>query len=197
MIDWTKYTRIAESVARKVANEYPGIDAEDLSQEILLHVVEKEGSYVTADYPDGQLRKNFRQVAVSYAGRERYKFLYHSAQYVYTSPEVRALFEKAFFRPELWENPPTKDDGNSVTAGGVIVALWDLDRAYGALPILDAQVIAKRYDREEPLSSAETMRLSRAVDKVVRVLNNGVVKRDAQAANHAGPGLRRVGARAD
>lgn len=189
-IDWTRYGKIATSVARKIAYEYPGIDAEDIRQEILLHVMEKKTTYETADYPDGQLRANFRKTAVSYAGRERYAYIYHSAEYVYTSPEVRQLFERAFFQPEMWEKAPTKDVGVSVAAGGVVVALWDLDRAYGLLPVLDSQVIAKRYELGETLTSAETMRLSRAIDKIVRTLNNGVVKRQQESKGHAGPGSR-------
>ncbi|MFC9231060.1 hypothetical protein ACFTZI_19215 [Streptomyces decoyicus] len=196
MIDWTKFTKIAEGVARRVADEYPGIDAEDIQQEILLHVVEKQAVYVGANYPDGQLRKNFRKIAISYAGRERYTYIYHSAEYVYTSSEVRQLFEKAFFQPELWETAPTKEDGVSVSAGGVVVALWDIDRAYSTLPVLDAQVIAKRYEHGEALSSAETMRLSRAIDKIVRTLNNSVVKRQQEAKAHTGPQCRTVGATA-
>jgi DNA-directed RNA polymerase specialized sigma24 family protein len=196
MLHWTRYTKIAESVAQRVAEEYPGIDAEDIRQEILLHVVEKKTTYESTDYPDGQLRKNFRNVAVSYAGRERYAFIYHSAEYVYTSSEVRQLFEKAFFQPEMWEKAPTMDDGVSIASGGIVIALWDLDRAYSALPTLDAAVIAKRYEQGDPLSSAETMRLSRAIDKITRSLNNGVVKRQNEAKKYSGPGLRRIGATA-
>jgi DNA-directed RNA polymerase specialized sigma24 family protein len=196
MIDWTKYTKLAESVAQRVAEEYPGIEADDIRQEILLHVAEKKSTYEATDYPDGQLRKNFRNVAISYAGRERYAYIYHSAEYVYTSSEVRQLFDRAFFQPEMWETAPTKDDGVSIASGGVVVALWDLDRAYSALPVLDAQVIAKRYEQGEPLSSAETMRLSRAVDKITRSLNNGVIKRQNEAKSYSGPGLRRIGATA-
>jgi DNA-directed RNA polymerase specialized sigma24 family protein len=196
MMHWTRYTKIAESVAQRVAEEYPGIDAEDIRQEILLHVVEKKTTYESTDYPDGQLRKNFRNVAVSYAGRERYAFIYHSAEYVYTSSEVRQLFEKAFFQPEMWEKAPTMDDGVSIASGGIVIALWDLDRAYSALPTLDAAVIAKRYEQGDPLSSAETMRLSRAIDKITRSLNNGVVKRQNEAKKYSGPGLRRIGATA-
>jgi DNA-directed RNA polymerase specialized sigma24 family protein len=196
MMHWTRYTKIAESVAQRVAEEYPGIEAEDIRQEILLHVCEKRSTYESTDYPDGQLRKNFRNVAVSYAGRERYAYIYHSAEYVYTSSEVRQLFERSFFQPEMWEKAPTQDDGVSVTSGGVVVALWDLDAAYGKLPALDAAVIAKRYEQGEPLSSAETMRLSRAIDKITRSLNNGVVKRQNEARAYSGPGLRRIGATA-
>ncbi len=186
-IDWPKFQKIAESVAKKVAAEYPGIEAEDIRQEILVFVVEKKSTYEEYDYPDGQLRINFRKIATSYAGRERYRYIYHSAEYVYTSPEVRALFESAFFQPEMWEKPPVKDDGISITSGGVVVALWDLDRAYNALAPLDAEVIEKRYSRGDPLTSAEQMRLSRAIDKITRSLNNNVVKRQQEAKAHAGP----------
>jgi hypothetical protein len=40
------------------------------------------------------------------------------------------------------------------------------------------------------------MRLSRAIDKITRSLNNGVVKRQNEAKKYSGPGLRRVGATA-
>lgn len=186
MLDWDKIQTLAGSVSKRVSDEYPGIDQEDIRQEILLHVVEKRTTYEEKNYPDGQLRNNFRKIAVSYAGRERYAFLYHSAEYVYTSPEVRALFENAFFQPEMWEKAPTKDDGQAVTSGGVVVALWDLDRAYSALAPADAEVIARRYEQGQTLTSAETMRLSRAIDKMTRFLNNGVVKRTQEAKAYAG-----------
>jgi hypothetical protein len=189
-IDWPKFQTIAESVAKKVANEYPGIDAEDIRQEILLFVCEKRSTYEQYDYPDGQLRLNFRKIATSYAGRERYAYIYHAAEYVYTSSEVRALFENAYFQPEMWEKPPVKDDGISVTSGGVVVALWDLERAYNALAPLDAEVIEKRYARGDALTNAEHMRLSRALDRVARFLNNHVVKRQTEAKTHDGPKLR-------
>ncbi|MCB5179533.1 hypothetical protein [Streptomyces antimicrobicus] len=184
MMHWTKYTKIATAVARRIADEYPGIEAEDIQQQILLHVLEKRSTYESADYPDGQLRNNFRKIGVSYAGRERYAYIYHSAEYVYTSSEIRQLFERAFFQPELWEKAPTKDDSVSVAAGGIVVALWDLDRAYSSLGPLDAAVIAKRYEWGEALSPAETMRLSRAIDKVTRFLNNNVVRRQNEAKAH-------------
>ncbi|MFI8237626.1 hypothetical protein ACIF83_10295 [Streptomyces sp. NPDC085866] len=196
MLDWPKIHKIAESVAQRVAAEYPGIEAEDIRQEVLLYVLENRSTYENADYPEGQLRKNFRKRAVRYAGRERYAYIYHSAEYVYTASEVRSLFENAFFQPEMWEKAPTKDDGISVTSGGTVVALWDLDRAYSALALADAEVIAKRYEMGETLTPAEAMRLSRAVDKVTRFLNNGVVKRQEEAKAHEGPGPRRIGATA-
>jgi hypothetical protein len=40
------------------------------------------------------------------------------------------------------------------------------------------------------------MRLSRAIDKVTRFLNNGVIKRQNEAKAYSGPGLRRIGATA-
>jgi hypothetical protein len=191
MMHWTRYQKIADSVARRVAEEYPGIDADDIRQEILLHVLENRSTYESHSYSEGQLRKSFRRVATKYAGRERYAYSYHSAEYVYTASEVRALFDTAFFQPENWEKAPTRDDGISISAGGVVVALWDLDRAYSELAPEDAAVIAKKYERGEQLSKPERMRLSRAIDQITRALNNGVLKRQAMARRHDGPGPRR------
>jgi DNA-directed RNA polymerase specialized sigma24 family protein len=193
-LDWNRFNTLAASVARRIADEYPGIDADDIQQEILLKALENKDTLEKADYPEGQIRKNFRQWGIGYAGRERYAFIYHSAEYIYTNAEVRQLFEKAFFRPELWEAVPSKDDGISVTAGGVVVALWDLNNAYDALSADDATVIAKRYEQESTLSSAEAMRLSRAIDKVTRALNNGVIKKQNEAKAYDGPGIKRPAA---
>ncbi|MFF0481079.1 hypothetical protein [Streptomyces sp. NPDC004435] len=197
MMHWTRYMKIAAAVARKIAEEYPGISPEDIQQEILLQVAERKKHYESIDYPDGQLRKNFHRFGVQYAGRERYATLHRDSAYVYTPSEVRHLFDRAFFRPELWEKVPVKDDGNSVTAGGVVVALWDLDAAYSALPAGDAEVIAKRFDSEEPLTGSEQVRLTRAIEKVTRALNNRVILKASAARAHSGPGSRRVGALAD
>jgi hypothetical protein len=191
-INWDRFTAIAGQVARRVADEYPGIDAEDISQEILLSVLENRSTYEKTDYPEGQIRKNFRQAGMKYAGKERYSFIAHSAEYIYTNAEIRLLFEKAFFQPELWEKAPTKDDAVSVTAGGVVVALWDLDNAYNALAVDDQIVIAKKYEYDEELSVAERKRLQRAIDKIVRTLNNGVIKRQREAKAYIGPGLRQA-----
>lgn len=191
-IDWNRYNDIAASVAKRIADEYPGIDADDIQQEILVKALENQSTFEKADYHEGQIRKNFRQWGIAYAGKERYAFIFHSAQYVYTNAEVRQLFEKAFFRPELWQGVPVKDDGINITAGGVVVALWDLNNAFDALPVADQVVISKRYEMEESLSTAEAMRLSRAVDKVTRSLNNGVIKRQNEAKAYDGPGKRQA-----
>ncbi|MGW6535196.1 hypothetical protein ACWGBV_03060 [Streptomyces sp. NPDC055051] len=196
-MNWTRYQRLAASVANKISDEYPGIEAADIMQEILLHVVEKRSTYETANYVDGQLRKNFYNVGVRYAGRERNANLHRDAAYVYTPSEVRHLFEKAFFRPELWEKAPVKDDGNSLTAGGVVVALWDLDAAYSALDPDDARVIAKRFEREERLEPNEHMQVTRAITKIVRALNSRVILKRSAERTHSGPGRRQVGALAD
>lgn len=196
-IDWDHYTKLASSVARRTAAEYPGFDHEDIRQEILLQVLNRQSTFEKANYVDGQLRKNFRQFAARYCGSERYTYIAHTAQYIYTAMEVRQLFDKAFFRPELWETMPTKDDGVSVTAGGVVVALWDLNEAFNGLSPTDQEVIVKRYELEETLSPAETVRLQRAIDKTTRAVNNGIVKRQSDEEQHEGPGKRKVGAMAD
>ncbi|MFB7185222.1 hypothetical protein ACFCZT_07860 [Streptomyces sp. NPDC056230] len=196
-LDWDRYTKLADSVARRTAAEYPGFDADDIRQEILLQVMEREATFEKANYVEGQLRKNFKQFANRYCGSERYTYIAHTAEYIYTVMEVRQLFDKAFFRPELWETMPTKDDGVSVTAGGVVVALWDLNEAFNSATPNDQEVIVKRYELEEKLTPAETVRLQRAVDKITRALNNSVVRRQDSAKQHSGPGSRKIGAVAD
>lgn len=185
--NWALILRKAAFVGRKVAWEYPGIEASDIEQEILLHVAENKSTFAKANYSVTALEKIFFGVARKYAATERYAFIHASATWIYTPKEIRALFENAYFDKDMWQRTPQKDEGATITAASVVVSLWDLDNAFDTLSAADQAVIIKRYDRGEELDSSEKMRLSRAVDAVTRRVNNQKVK---PADPHEGPGSR-------
>jgi hypothetical protein len=190
-MNWDHVTTLADQAARKVAQGYPGIDHEDIRQEILTAAWSNPNSL--EGLTDAQLVKTFKSTGNRYAATERYDFMHHSAQYVYTPAEVRVLFG-AFFNRGLWEKAPLKDDSTRVSAGGVVVALWDLDKAYDLLTSDERVVIAKKHDEfpDDALSPADQKRYERAIDKVVRSLNRRVVMTDVERDDHEGPGSRRA-----
>lgn len=181
---------LAKRVAENVSREWPGIEADDIEQEILVHVLDNRESLAKQAYDERTLEATLRRVANRYAGRERYAYTFNSAQYVYTPAEVRALFEEAFFDPAAWEGAPTKETDHrlDVASGGVVVALWDLKAAYATLPGAQQAAIRKRYATPDGLTETEFKRITRGIEAACRYLNRRTVER--QNADHDGPGSR-------
>lgn len=193
--DYERLKRIVQYEARNLANDTSAlVDAEDIEQEMWLHLVKRWKHFVGKD--DGLVRSAVQKVGRSYCQSERYRFVIHSAQYVYTNEDVRALFGEAFFENGEWEKMPVKGDRTSIAVdnGGVVVALWDLKEAFRSLkkPEQDA-IVGKYYHGDELATSTERMRVSRAVDSVVRFLNEKVVASQEAAHDYDnGPGARTV-----
>jgi hypothetical protein len=179
---------LAKNVARGIALDFPGIDAEDIAQEILLKALENPKSVDGLD--GGSMRRVFRKIGTMYAAEERYAYTVNSAQYIYTPSEVRGLLEVFFMdRSEL--NPPTREVPNvSIRAGGIVVALWDMDFAWQRINDDERNVLARRYrDDEEGLTPTERKQVSRATDALTRWLNIKVTT-PVDRLTHSGPGAR-------
>lgn len=188
-LEFEELTELADKVAKSKAREYPGIEAEDIRQEILVRVLESPDSLT--GFGGGALRRTFEAVATRYCATERYRYTFHSGQYVYTPDEVRALFEEAFYDPGAWEHPPVKESYElSITSGGVVVALWDLREAFGALKPAEKEVIEARYRNGFTLTETERKRCNRAIDSATRILNRRITEKST--APHNGPGARRA-----
>lgn len=189
-LQWERLTRAANQAARGLAKDWPGIDRDDIRSEIISTMAGQSASLAKLD--DKGLFHAARRVGRGYCGRERYAYTWHSAQYVYTPAEVRALFATAFFEPELWEQLPRPGDGVTIEADGIVVALWDLSDIYDRLSPDHKVVVAKRYERGEALNEAERRRLSRAIDEVCRRLNRRVPTGGSTPVDHDGPGARKA-----
>lgn len=171
-IDWERFQKIAPRVARKTAHDFPGVDAEDIEQEIYLHIAENPSVYKRgAGHSDEQVAGIMKGPARKYAGKERYAFIHFSAEWIYTPKEVRALFEEAFFTTDLWSQMPQKDDGVTINAKNVVVCLWDLSNAFDSLTPDEQAIVSKRYEYGEELTVNERKELQRAIDKVTMRLN--------------------------
>lgn len=169
-LDWERIQTKAPHVARQIGREYPGIDPEDIEQEIYLHCA--ENARIVANYADTALEKVMQTAGRKYANRERYAFIHTSAEWIYTPREVRALFEEAFFNRDMWQNMPQKDDGVSITAKNVVVSLWDISNAFDSLNTAEKAALVKRYNYGMEFSDdTERKACNRAIDKVTQKIN--------------------------
>jgi DNA-directed RNA polymerase specialized sigma24 family protein len=173
--DWA--SEIVKRAAVAVARRWPGIDREDIEQEIWVFLLPKfDGLLKDDDY----LFTAASRAGNEYAAGERDHYTRQTAQWIYTPNEVRALFKEAFFDPACWEEAPQKEKANRLFAGGVVVALWDMQEAFNGLPEQYQEAITRCY-RDRPgvrQDEATSKRLRRAIDRATELLNSHVVQRE-------------------
>jgi hypothetical protein len=193
-IDWTAIHALALRVGKKMARQWPGIDAEDMSQEALTALVERPE--ILADFPENValVTALMGRVAGSYASRERYDFTVRSARYLYTPAEIRGLLTHAYWDQSLRETsvPTGPDDRTSlVVHENICIALWDLDAAFESIDGVDRLRLIRRFrDEEEYPTQAARKACDRAVDTLTQRVNEHI---NRTPADHDGPGSRSVG----
>jgi hypothetical protein len=165
------YAPTISRVAASIAKSNPGIETSDIEQEIYLRALQSNFLNRVDETSGGLVHTLATEYGTKYAMAERKAYTYFSAEYIYTPAEVRDLLDK-FFDPIHWEGAPTKEKDIDIEAGGVVVALWDIRNAFEALSEIEQKTIRERHQFGiSPKTSAEKMRVSRAVDKIVRHLN--------------------------
>jgi DNA-directed RNA polymerase specialized sigma24 family protein len=195
---------VAESVGRKTAADWPFMDAEDISQEILLTACTRADEYNALNA--GELRVSLTKEAVAYCARERNDYVYRTARYLYAADEVRVLLAIAVESVGVEFDAPTKDGYVSAPdRGNVCVSLWDLAGALDAIPDAYRYVLLRRAEGEayktpdqraeaiqrgwKPVGRSEHMTYSRALERVTQVLNRIVNRAPGE---HDGPGSRKA-----
>ncbi len=191
-IEYETWAPIVSDIAWREADRTPSVEPDDVEQEVWVRILSRLGHL--RGKATGIIEAFALREARTYCAEQRYAYTFHSGQYCYTPAEVRALFQEAFFQPECWETVPEKEDYRlEVTGKQLIVSLWDLRNSFEALKASDQEIIRKRYTADETieLSGSEKTRLSRAVDKVTKTLNQKMISAN-QSNTHEGPGARRV-----
>lgn len=164
-----KAIEMAEAIGRSVAREYPGVEAEDLSSEALVVLMEKYPLLVGKDA--GYIHRVLMEAATSHAAKERYEYMLGTSAYIYRPSEVRALLKEVYWSPDLWEVPSGKDDylSATVSADTVFVSVLDIQQAWSSLKRAYTDVLTRVFrDGHEPGHSQE---VTRAIDALTRQLN--------------------------
>jgi hypothetical protein len=193
-IDWSVIQDLARRVGKGMARKWPGIDAEDMSQEALTALVEHPE--MLEGFPEniGLVTAFMGRVAGSYASRERYDYTVRSARYLYTPAEVRGLLSHAYWDLSLRETsvPTGPDDRTSLLVfENVCIALWDIDAALESISAEDRFRLQRRFrDGEEFPTDAARKAVDRAIDSLTQRINEHI---NRLAVEHDGPGSRTAG----
>lgn len=190
MVTYVDLLQDVKIIADSLAIQWPGIDREDIEQEMNMKILE--------NWPNIKNHRDARKIAlglakrggVDYCSRERDYYQRQTSEWIYTPKEVRAILAEAFTEP-LWTDTPAKPSKGKeyLTADGVSILIMDAKNAFEAVSEADqAVVISAFHDGERPSTSAEKMRLSRAIDRMTDVLNRQVHARTY--VEHEGPGSR-------
>lgn len=190
-LDWDTIRKIAKDAARKVARNYPGIDPDDIEQTIYAKVLERQGTFARIGYTNAALFSIFNKYGTEYANNERVAAYNFSDQYHYTAKEVRALCSEALFdRDAFMARIEAQDERLTADPEEVLARVLDLQDAFNNASDADKAVLVSRFvEGIPPKSSAESMALSRAIDRLALSINIGRSKR-RQA--HDGPGSRKA-----
>ncbi|MEU9871129.1 hypothetical protein AB0C87_25195 [Actinomadura sp. NPDC048021] len=175
---------MAAQAGRKIAREYPGIEAEDIAFEALTRLYESAERLrgATKDYLYGVLESE----GLKYAAKERYDYILFSSQYVYTPREIKAILEHAYYDPTARDVPTRKDDWLSaeIGPGTVGISLVDIDIAMEKIKPSYRSILERRFLHGEDVHR-ETV--ARAVESLTQVVNRLV---NRKGFSNDGPGSR-------
>jgi DNA-directed RNA polymerase specialized sigma24 family protein len=182
--EWLDYS---QKVAKSFARSFPGIEWEDIHQEMAILLIEKGEEIAAAATKDAYIKKALQNVSYNYCMRERDASLFFSDQYDYRPDTVRSLLVqyyggdvKSLFVP---------DDARSVRGDDNLAMYGDVSRAVEMLPESHQKALERKYaDGLEADTPAERKALSRAVIRLTRVLNENKVKAERE---YNGPVVKR------
>lgn len=189
----------AASVGRKFARQYPALDVDDITHEVIAQVL-SDWKRISAkldqavDYDRTQyevLHFLLSERASVYCGRQHYAYMMSTATAVYTPREVRALLREYYYNPDAWVTP-SKDSnhGVAVEASSLWVNLADLSLALKRVTPKAHDAILAAYGPEDlNLPEPDKRRLSEAIAQLTRELNRHLNK---TPGHHEGPGARRA-----
>jgi hypothetical protein len=175
--DYEWVSEIVKRAAATVARKWPGIDRDDIEQEIWVKILPVWSKLVR---DDDYVFKVACRAGNRHAADERYYYTHMSAEWVYTPAEVRGLFREAFFDPGAWEQMPSEETSNTLRSGGVVVSLWDLREVWNELSDAQRAVVEHAYRDagDGPrLDPAGRKALQRAIDTATRMLNGRMATR--------------------
>lgn len=179
--------QVAAEVGNRFAQDYPYLDAEDITQEIITQALE-EWRTIAVKIKDavnhGRTEREvlyflLSQRAARFCRREGYAYMVRTARTLYTPKEVRALL-KVYFDPDTWQVPDKdKDFGVVVEGQSIWVNLSDLKEALLSLPPKTYEVILSAFGPEELYPNRPHYKaISRAVERVTQELNKHLNKED-------------------
>lgn len=186
MIDWDLAGEAAKVAAAKLHRIHRAYtEPDDIEQEILLCLAAERPDLT--NYGRSGLINIFIRLGNRYCKAERRRYAYHAAEFLYSTEDVRKILSHAYYTEQARNAMPAREDTHhdDIDNKSIAAAIWDIDEAMDALPDGQRSVIEKNYLLGLELTSAERVKLSRAVQALTDTLNKpnitGVAKAEAVA----------------
>ncbi len=157
-------------VAKWIGHDFPGCELEDLEQGLWVFFLENRKEFTDPEEEGvfSALCRGCKQVAWN----DRKEGMQTSVQYHYRPSDVRKLMETVFDTSQ-WCNAVVPEDAKSLKKGDAVEMSADLDWAIQKLTLEDRKLLFGVYALgEKPNGPTESKRLTRAIDKTIKILNS-------------------------
>lgn len=184
---------IVESEAKRVAGRYDGVEAEDLTQELWVWIMEKSSPALAKYANEGQhgaLARSVYGAAVKWCERDKKRRLAEQGinwrdQYTYSRPEVARLLPLALdpasvpgmSGQQLHDGPSAKSD--PAYGGGLLASIVDVRTAFSALSESDQKFVGVVIGLDtnwEDISRTTGLKQNSAYAKWMRILDRMVTR---------------------
>lgn len=173
-LDWDILIPLAEKVASDIAAKWPVVEADDVQQEIVTHVLEEKAAIARYQGDEDLIRRIFYNAGRRYASKERaYRDLMDD-QYYYTPDEVQGVMRSFLYTDdEISEQIGRKDDlTRCVISDNIISARVDASTSLNKINSGYRDLIMRLYVYGlPPKDQAERRRGGRAIDALTLQMN--------------------------
>lgn len=160
---------VVAKIAATVSREYPGIDSDDISQELYLTILTHRTRFKDPD-ADG-VTQALWTVAKRYARQLRTEGLHVSPQYGYLPEDIRRILEHTFCREEWPDTGVPEDAVSRKPASDSLDLQSDVSWAWEQLTLEEQRIIFEKYALRDDFTATQRKRLSRAIERMVEILN--------------------------
>ncbi|MCX4554109.1 hypothetical protein [Streptomyces sp. NBC_01500] len=173
-IDWVPLIEIAGKVACEIADKWSVVEADDVKQEILTHLMTEK--HILSRYTDDEalLRKVCWNAGKRYAAKERNHFDLMDDQYYYTPEEVRvALRSFTYTDDEIGQLMGKEDDLTRCRiSDNILTARTDASKAIPKLNDRHQEALQRVFIYGIPARDQSEERAAyRAVDTLAKIMN--------------------------
>ena len=175
--DWEPIIGIADKVSREIADKWSVVEADDVKQEIMIHLLEER--HVVEKYASDTdlLRKICWNAGRRFAAKERSHYDLMDDQYWYTPDEVRTALRSFVHSDEkIGQIIGKKDDlTKAVISDNIITARADAEKGILKLSKGYQEAVYRVFVCGLPPKDESERRASyRAVDALTKVMNRNV-----------------------
>ncbi|MET9816909.1 hypothetical protein [Streptomyces sp. NPDC006355] len=175
--DWEPIIEIAGKVSREIAEKWSVVEADDVKQEILEHLLRERKNIAPHVEDEDFIRKACWTAGRRYAARERSHYDLMDDQYFYTPEEVRiALRSFVHSDEEIGQVIGKKDDlTKAVISDNIITARMDASKGIQKLSQGYKEVVQRVFIYGLPPKDDNERRASyRAVDSLTQIMNRNI-----------------------